>query len=164
MNTLNCFLLHILQLAIYNFGHYKMIRLNHQLPQIHNPVQSVHYIEILLPFLPIMLVLCSMLLPLYYAKIYVGIIGYSLPIISKVNLLCQNLLLRILFFQQFLCYKLGKDFEPFNNQSQLDGQLEAKLENILSQKITNIEAKLQDYHKTVLGVCDTADPLQFCNN
>ena len=31
------------------------------------------------------------------------------------------------------------------------------MENNLSQKITDIEAKLQDYHNTVLGACDTME-------
>ena len=49
------------------------------------------------------------------------------------------------------------------NQFQLEEKLEANfqsLEDKLSQKIrnyNNIEAKLQDYHKTVLGTCDPAE-------
>ena len=31
------------------------------------------------------------------------------------------------------------------------------MENNLSQKITDIEAKLRDYHNTVLGACDTME-------
>ena len=31
------------------------------------------------------------------------------------------------------------------------------MENNLSQKITDIEAKLWDYHNTVLGACDTME-------
>ena len=31
------------------------------------------------------------------------------------------------------------------------------MENNLSQKITDIEAKLRDYHNTVLGACDTTE-------
>ena len=53
-----------------------------------------------------------------YCSYVVGVCNGST---EPVPIIKQSEFVRIFFFQQFLCYKLGKDFEPFNNQSQLDG-------------------------------------------
>ena len=72
MNTLNSFLLHLQLHSI----HILTKSFTTDSPKSHNPVKSVHFIQIvsivLQLLLPIMLALCSMLL--YYAQDYAGII------------------------------------------------------------------------------------------
>lgn len=66
----------------------------------------------------------------------------------------------ILFFCSPCVIKLPQALSFFKNHSQLDEKFEARfqsMEDKLSQKITNIEAKLQDYHKAVQGVHDTME-------
>ena len=66
----------------------------------------------------------------------------------------------ILFFCSFCAINVPKTLTLFTNQSEFNGKFEAKfqsMENNLSQKITDIEAKLRDYHNTVLGACDTTE-------
>ena len=66
-------------------------------PKSHNPVKSVHFIQIVSIVLAIvayymqqfmqqfMLALCSMLLPSYYAQNYAGIIGSTLLLGKVIN-------------------------------------------------------------------------------
>ena len=55
---------------------------------------------------------------------------------------------------------LPKTLDFFTNQSQLDEKFKTKfqsMEDKLSQKITDVEAKLQDYRNTVLGTRNTME-------
>ena len=53
-------------------------------PESHNPVQNAYFCLLHWKFLPIMLALCSMLLPPYYAQNYAGTIGSNLIAITSV--------------------------------------------------------------------------------
>ena len=65
----------------------------------------------------------------------------------------------IFFFCSSCVVNLPIALGLFTNQSQLDEKLEIRfqsMEDILSEKINNIENRLQDYHKTVLGAYDSS--------
>ena len=63
----------------------------------------------------------------------------------------------IFFFCSSCAIDLPNALSLFKNQSQLNEKLKTRLQSIFSEKIINIETKLQNYHKTVLGAYDSSE-------
>ena len=66
----------------------------------------------------------------------------------------------IFFFCSSCVVYLPNALSLFTNQYQPDEKFEIRLQSVedkLSEKINNIEIKLQDYHKTVLGAYDSSE-------